>query len=71
MFLFLGIITLTPAQHECQKADWPRHKKDPCAPIGDLVENDDLWNPIGTRKGTGYFFKTQKDMQTMTFHRDA
>ena len=69
--LFLGIITLTPAQHECQKVDWPRHKKDPCAPIEDLVENDDLWNPIGTRKGTGYFFKTQKDMQTMTFHRDA
>src|ERR1700720_4107966 len=52
------IIVLTPAlQPECQKQDWSRHKTDPCAPIEDIVENDDLWNPIGTRKGTDWFFK--------------
>ncbi|KAJ3872479.1 hypothetical protein F5051DRAFT_382295 [Lentinula edodes] len=42
---------------QCQKKDWPRHKAEPCAPIEVLVENDDLWSPIGTRKGTE-FFKT-------------
>ncbi|KLO14809.1 hypothetical protein SCHPADRAFT_850479 [Schizopora paradoxa] len=36
----------------CQKKDWKRHKKEPCAPIDQMVENDDLWSPIGTRKGT-------------------
>ncbi|KAF8584441.1 hypothetical protein K439DRAFT_1346235 [Ramaria rubella] len=39
----------------CQKSDWKRHKKEPCAPIEDIIANDDLWNPIGTRKGTESF----------------
>ncbi|KIK51422.1 hypothetical protein GYMLUDRAFT_64864 [Collybiopsis luxurians FD-317 M1] len=43
--------------NECQRKDWKRHKGEPCAPIEELIENDDFWNPIGTRKGTE-FFKT-------------
>jgi hypothetical protein len=58
-------------QPECQKQDWPRHKRDPCAPIEDQIENDELWNPIGTRKGTGWFFKSQKDIAKGMFHADA
>jgi hypothetical protein len=56
---------------ECQKQDWPRHKKDPCAPIEDIVKNDELWNPIGTRKGSDYFFKDLKDIRRQKFHKDA
>jgi len=37
---------------KCQKTDWARHKKEPCAPLEQIVENDDLWSPIGSRKGT-------------------
>ncbi|KAH8115090.1 hypothetical protein DFH11DRAFT_1591355 [Phellopilus nigrolimitatus] len=37
---------------ECQRADWARHKKEPCAPLEEIVSNDDFWSPIGTRKGT-------------------
>jgi len=55
---------------ECQKEDWPRHKKDPCAPVEDIVQNDDLWNPVGSRKGTT-FVKTYKDVRRRIFHRDA
>jgi len=39
-------------QPACQKADWKRHKKEPCAPIETIVEDDDFWSPLGTRKGT-------------------
>ncbi|KAI0056597.1 hypothetical protein BV25DRAFT_1813747, partial [Artomyces pyxidatus] len=28
---------------KCQTADWPRHKRDPCAPMEEIIENDDLW----------------------------
>ncbi|KAI0056596.1 hypothetical protein BV25DRAFT_1842199 [Artomyces pyxidatus] len=38
---------------ECQNADWRRHKKDPCAPVEEIVENDDLWTKFGMRKGMG------------------
>ncbi|CAL1705862.1 unnamed protein product [Somion occarium] len=38
---------------ECQKRDWKRHKKEPCLPYEEMVENDDLWTRWGTRKGTG------------------
>ncbi|GJE93367.1 zinc finger MYND domain-containing protein [Phanerochaete sordida] len=37
---------------ECQKVDWKRHKKMPCKPIEILLEDDNLWNPLGTLKGT-------------------
>ena len=42
-------------QAECQKIDWPRHKKEPCRPFEELVEDDDVWNDYGTRVGTGRF----------------
>ncbi|KAI0310413.1 hypothetical protein OF83DRAFT_1070571 [Amylostereum chailletii] len=38
---------------KCQAADWRRHKKD-CMPFEEIVENDDLWNSFGARKGTGH-----------------
>ncbi|TCD71848.1 hypothetical protein EIP91_003191 [Steccherinum ochraceum] len=37
----------------CQKKDWKRHKKEPCLPYVEMVDNDKLWNMFGTRKGTG------------------
>jgi len=37
----------------CQKADWKRHKKEPCEPLDDIVANDDLWDPFNDRRGTG------------------
>jgi hypothetical protein len=56
---------------ECQKADWPRHKKDPCAPIEEIIENDDLWNPIGHRKGT-HAVRSMKDLRNqIRWHPDA
>lgn len=36
---------------KCQKIDWSRHKKE-CAPADVVITNDELWSPIGTRKGT-------------------
>jgi hypothetical protein len=61
-------------QPKCQKEDWPRHKKDPCAPIEEMVENDDIWNPLGFRKGTT-FAKTANDLRNggrrQGFHIDA
>ena len=38
---------------ECQRADWKRHKKEPCLPYDELIRNDDLWDIYGQRKGTG------------------
>ncbi|KAF7792042.1 hypothetical protein EIP86_003069 [Pleurotus ostreatoroseus] len=38
---------------ECQRADWKRHKQDPCKPFEELVQDDDLWNEFGQRVGTG------------------
>jgi len=56
---------------ECQKADWPRHKKEPCAPIEDIIENDDLWNAMGHRKGT-QALRNLNDARNGTFwHPDA
>ena len=61
-------------QPKCQKEDWPRHKKDPCASIAETVENDDIWNPLGIRKGTA-FVKTHDDLEGGSgrrgFHMDA
>ncbi|KAA1472778.1 hypothetical protein DENSPDRAFT_778964 [Dentipellis sp. KUC8613] len=37
---------------ECQTLDWPRHKREPCAPIEQIIENDELWDNL-TRNGTG------------------
>ncbi|TCD71845.1 hypothetical protein EIP91_003188 [Steccherinum ochraceum] len=37
---------------ECQKKDWKRHKKEPCLPYEELVDDDDLWGEWGQRKGT-------------------
>jgi len=54
----------------CQKTDWPRHKNDPCAPVEEMVENDDIWNPLGFRKGTT-FVKSHRDLGTGGFHVDA
>ena len=65
------IATLTSVlQPRCQKADWPRHKNDPCAPVEEMVENDDIWNPLGFRKGTT-FVKSHRDLGTGGFHVDA
>lgn len=69
--LLVSFILTSALQPECQKQDWPRHKKDPCAPIEDIIENDELWNPIGTRKGTAYFFKNLKDIRRNKLHQDA
>jgi hypothetical protein len=66
--VFHLILALQPA---CQKQDWPRHKKEPCAPIEDIVANDELWNPMGTRIGTGWYFKDLKDIRRHQFHKDA
>ncbi|EIM91580.1 uncharacterized protein STEHIDRAFT_137218 [Stereum hirsutum FP-91666 SS1] len=35
----------------CQSADWKRHKKEPCAPLEEMVANDELWHG-DIRKGT-------------------
>lgn len=43
------------SQNECQKADWKRHKKQPCKPFEDIVTEDDLWNEFGQLKGTSWF----------------
>lgn len=64
-------LTQVVPKPECQKKDWPRHKQDPCAPIEDIVDNDDLWNPIGTRKGDSWFFKTLRDAHLMRMAPDA
>jgi hypothetical protein len=61
------IIYLTPVLHwqaECQSADWPRHKKDPCAPIDEMVEIDDIWNPFGLRKGTTLELRLLRAIET-------
>ena len=58
---------------KCQKEDWPRQKKDPCAPIEEMVENNNIWNPLGYRKGTT-FVKTANDLSydgRLGFHIDA
>jgi hypothetical protein len=44
------VVLVSMLQPRCQKEDWPRHK-DLCAPIEEIVENDDLWNQLGFRKG--------------------
>ncbi|KAI0042785.1 hypothetical protein FA95DRAFT_1682310 [Auriscalpium vulgare] len=38
---------------ECQVADWRRHKKEPCIPFEDIVEEDDYWDEFGSRTGAG------------------
>lgn len=38
-------------QPACQSADWKRHKKEPCAPLEEMVANDELWHG-DIRKGT-------------------
>jgi hypothetical protein len=55
---------------ECQKQDWPRHKKDPCAPLEEIIEDDNLWNPVGFQKGTN-IVKTLKDVTRKGFDPDA
>ncbi|KAJ3551109.1 hypothetical protein NM688_g4930 [Phlebia brevispora] len=40
---------------ECQRADWKRHKQEPCKPFEDLVLDNDLWNEFGQRTGTMMF----------------
>ncbi|KAA1472779.1 hypothetical protein DENSPDRAFT_839143 [Dentipellis sp. KUC8613] len=42
---------------ECQRLDWPRHKREPCAPIIDIVPNDDLWDDDNVRRGTDLWEK--------------
>jgi len=37
----------------CQRGDWKSHKKD-CVSQEKLVNTDDIWSPLMTRKGTEY-----------------
>lgn len=37
-------------QRECQSAEWKRHKQEPCRPLKDLVDDDDVWNTTGQNK---------------------
>lgn len=42
-------------QTKCQKDDWKRHKREPCKPLEQIIDDDSLWSPIGSRKGTEPF----------------
>jgi hypothetical protein len=50
-----SLLTGTFHQKQCQAADWPKHKKEPCRPFEELVEDDDLWDESGMRIGTTRF----------------
>ncbi|KAI0042787.1 hypothetical protein FA95DRAFT_531147 [Auriscalpium vulgare] len=39
--------------HDCQRADWKRHKKEPCIPFEEIVEDGNYWDALGMRVGTG------------------
>jgi hypothetical protein len=60
-----------PLQPECQKFDWRRHKKDPCAPVEDIIASDDLWGPSGYRDGTTFFLNTRDKMLCDLFAGDG
>ncbi|KAI0088181.1 hypothetical protein BDY19DRAFT_891698 [Irpex rosettiformis] len=50
-----GCQMATYCSRECQTADWKRHKKEPCRPFKELVEDDSMWDDWGLRVGTGRF----------------
>lgn len=42
-------------QRECQSADWKKHKKQPCKPFENLIDDDESWSFLGFLKGTSWF----------------